>query len=105
QAAAVGHADDHFFDAAQAALLDQIVDQRHQRVAAFQREALLRRILGGEITLETFRCGQVTQERLLLIGGVAIRDPTFLEAILQPQTLGWEILDNVREISAPMVPQ
>ena len=92
------HADDDLLDAALAALLDQIVEQRDQRVAAFEREALLRRILRREIALEPFGRGQVTQERLALLAREAMLDAAVLEAILQPQALGR--IRHVRELGA-----
>ena len=67
EAAAMRHADDDLLDAALTALLDQVIEQRNQRVAAFEREALLRRILRREIELESFGGGEMPQERLALL--------------------------------------
>ena len=62
------HADDAFFDALLAAALDQIVDQRDQRVAAFEREALLADVLGMQVALEALGRRQLPEEVLLLVG-------------------------------------
>ena len=98
EAPAMRHADHDFLDAALPALLDQIVEQRNQRVAAFEREALLRRVLRREIALEPFGGGQVTQERAALFVREAILHATCLEAVLQPQALGR--IRHVRELGA-----
>jgi hypothetical protein len=92
------HADHDLLDAALAALLDQIVEQRDERVAAFEREALLRRKLRREITLEPFRRSQVTQQRAALFSREAMLDAAFLEAVLQPQPLLG--IRHVRELCA-----
>ena len=62
------HADDAFFDALCAALLDQIVEQRDQRVAAFEREALLADVLGVQVALEAFGRRQLPEDVLLFFG-------------------------------------
>ena len=81
------HADHDLFDAALSALLNQIVEHRDQRLAAFQREALLRRVFRREIELEAFGGRQVAQQRLALFGREAVLHASFLEAVLQPQPL------------------
>jgi len=92
------HADHDLLDAALAALLDQIVEQRDQRVAAFQREALLRGVLGREIALETFGRRQVAQEGAALFIRKAALHTAGLETILQPQPL--LRIRDVRELRA-----
>ena len=62
------HADDALFDALLTAALDQIVHQRDQRIAAFEREALLADVLGVQVALETFGRRQLPEDVLLLVG-------------------------------------
>ncbi len=85
--AAMRHADDAFLDALLSTLLDQIVEQRDQRVAAFERETFLTDVLGVQVALETFGGGQLPQQVLLLFGGDLAREPAHQELILQPQAL------------------
>jgi hypothetical protein len=59
QAAAVGHADDHVLDAVVAGAVDQVVQQRDQALAAFQREALLADVLGVQVALQALGRGQL----------------------------------------------
>ena len=63
------HADDALFDALLAAALDQVVEQRDQRVAAFEREALLADVLGVQVALEAFGRRELPENVLLLVGG------------------------------------
>ncbi len=59
EAAAMGHADDHVLDAGRAAPLHQVVQQGDQRIAAFEREALLADVLGVQVALEAFGGGEL----------------------------------------------
>ena len=53
--------------------LDEIVEQRDQRLAAFEREALLADVLGVQVALEAFGRGQLPQEVAALLGAEAHR--------------------------------
>ena len=98
EAAAMRHADDAFLDALLSALLDQVVEQRDQRVAAFEREALLADVLGVQVALEAFGGRELPQQVLLLFGGELAREPADQELILQPQALFG--VRHVRELRA-----
>src|SRR5688572_27081249 len=81
------HADDAFLDALQAALLDEVVEQRDQRVTALEREALLADVLGVQVTLEAFGRGQLPENVLLLFGRDPASEASDQELVLQPQAL------------------
>ncbi len=70
QTAAVGHADHHVLDAILAGAADDGVHHRDQRVAAFQREALLADVLGVQVALQAFGRGQALQGAAL---GVSVQ--------------------------------
>ncbi|MNU97258.1 hypothetical protein D3C71_873250 [compost metagenome] len=70
QAATVGHAHHHVLDAILAGAADDGVHHRDQRVAAFQREALLADVLGVQVALEAFGGGQALQRTAL---GVSVQ--------------------------------
>src|SRR5690606_19882759 len=82
ETAAMRHADHHLFDVALSGALNQIVDQWDQAVAAFQRKALLRRILGRQVALEPFSGAEVTQDGLALIVRKTVLKSPILESIL-----------------------
>jgi hypothetical protein len=42
----------------------QVVEQRDQRIAAFERETLLADVLGVQVALEAFGCSQLPQNVL-----------------------------------------
>jgi hypothetical protein len=98
EAAAMRHADDAFLDALLSALLDQIVEQRNQRVAAFERESLLADVLRVQVTLETFRGGQLPQQVLLFVGRKPAGHASDQELVLQPQPFFG--VRDVRELRA-----
>ena len=79
------HADDHLLDALRPALLDGVLQQRDQRVAALEREALLADVLGVEIALEALGRGQML-EQCAALGGVPARARAF-DALDQPAAL------------------
>jgi hypothetical protein len=87
QAAAVGHADHDLLDAANAALLDEVVEHRDQRVTAFQRKALLADVLGVQVALEALGRGELPEDVALLLRREAVVQHSLLEAVLQPQAL------------------
>ena len=68
QAAAMRHADDHVAHAVLAALADQFVEQRHQAVAAFEREALLADVFRVQIALEAFGLRELFERVLAFFG-------------------------------------
>ena len=87
QTTTVCHAQHHFTGAALACVANQLFQHRHQRVAAFQREAFCARELRAQIALKPFRCGQFAEEAFLLVGREgrvarygfdALLDPAFL---------------------------
>src|SRR5690606_20658974 len=90
------HADDDLLNAPLAGPLDQIVEHRDQRLAAFERETLLPDVLRVEVALDPFRPREAAQDRALLV----LRDlpvhPAILEALAQPQPLARP--GNVREL-------
>src|SRR5690606_3511534 len=98
QAPSVRHADHDLLDTGDTALLDEIVEHRDEAVAAFQREALLRRVLRCEVELEPFRRRQKAQQRLARLEREAMAHATVEKAILQPEPFGR--IRNVRELSA-----
>ncbi len=55
EAAAVGHADHDVLDLIVAGLANDLVHHRNQRIAAFQREALLADVLGVQVALQGLR--------------------------------------------------
>jgi hypothetical protein len=65
----MGHADDHFLHADTAGGADQLVHGQDQRLAAFEREALLADILGMQVALQGLCLGQLHQEALLVLRG------------------------------------
>ena len=50
---------------------DSVVHQRDQRVAAFQREALLADVLGVQVALQAFGGGEALEDALLVFGGAS----------------------------------
>ena len=92
------HADDDFLDAGRAARLDQVVEQRDQRVAAFEREALLADVVGVQVALESLGRGQLPQDVALLLRAEALLHAPDLELVLQPQALLG--VGHVRELGA-----
>ena len=63
----MGHADDDFLDAGCAGLLNEVIQQRDQRVAAFEREALLADVLRVQVALEAFGRGELPQDVAALV--------------------------------------
>ena len=69
QTTTVRHTQHHFTGAALARMADHLFEHRHQRVAAFQREAFGSRELRAQVAFQTFRGGQLAQEALFLFRG------------------------------------
>ena len=86
QTAAVRHAHDHFAGAVFTGVADHFAQHRHQRVAAFQREAFRAGKFRAQITFQPFRRGQLFQKTFFLFvaeGGVAhYRFDTLLDPAL-----------------------
>src|SRR5690242_14411788 len=72
EAAAVGHADDDFFDGGRTGLLNEVIEQRYQRVATLEREALLPNILRVQIALEAFSRGELPENVSALLDTEAV---------------------------------
>ncbi len=68
QAPAMRHADDGLFHALLARALQQMMQQRDQRLAAFQREAFLPDVFGVQITLQPFCRRQAFEDAFLRLG-------------------------------------
>ena len=85
--AAVRHADDGFLDPGRAARLDQVIEQRDERIRALEREALLPDILRMQVPLESLRGRELPEDVAAFLHGEAAPQPTFLEFVLQPQPL------------------
>ena len=63
------------------------VHQRDQRVAAFQREALLADVLGVQVALQAIGGGQALEDALLVVGGAAELAAGAFQALVHPATL------------------
>src|SRR4029077_551452 len=87
QPTAVRHPDDHFLDAAGAAPLYQVIEQRDEGVAALEREALLADVLRVQVALEPSRGAELPEDVPLLVGAETRLEPPLLEFVLQPQPL------------------
>ena len=66
------HADDHFLDAGDAGVLDEVVQQRDEGIAALEREALLADVLGVQVALEPLGRGELPEDVALLLGAEAL---------------------------------
>ena len=85
--AAVGHADHDFLDAARAAALHDVVEERDQRVATLERKALLADVTRVEIALEPLGRGQLPEKVHAFVVREAVMKHAVLETVLQPQAL------------------
>jgi hypothetical protein len=93
EATAMGHAHDDLLDAVARAILDDLVEERDDGLAALEREALLADVAGVEEFLEELALEQVGQHALFLgVGKAVLAQDARLEAIAQPAADG-EILD------------
>ena len=72
---------------AAASLLDELVEQRNEAVAALEREALLADVLGVQVALEALGRRELPEDVLLLLGAEAVLHALRLKIILQPQPL------------------
>ena len=87
EATAVRHADDELFGTERTAGLDHIVEQRDQRITAFEREAFLADVLRVQVTLEPFGSGELPEDVAALFGRESMVDLPRLEFVLEPQPL------------------
>src|SRR5215469_7044054 len=62
EAPAVRHADDDFLDSRQSAALDEIIEQRNERIAPFEGEAPLADVFRVQIALESLRARQLPED-------------------------------------------
>src|SRR5207247_1500922 len=81
---AVGHAEHDLGHLEPRRLFHQRVEQRHQRLAAFEREALLPRVARLEELLEHLRDDEPLEHRAALVGGQVGMVAPRLHALLQP---------------------
>ncbi len=87
QAAAMRHADDDLVHAGFAGSLNEIVERRNQRFAAFEREAFLADEARIQITLDTFGASQAIENRRLLFASETPMNSARLELLAQPEPL------------------
>ncbi len=97
-AAAMRHAENDLLDAARAALLNEIVEHRDQAVCALEREALLPDVTRVQITLDSLRRGELTEDVAALGGRERISQHPVLQPLAQPLALA--IVREVGEIGA-----
>src|SRR5688500_8734923 len=83
----MSHPDHHLLDSCLSALLDQIVHQGDECIAAFEREALLPGILRVQIAFESLCRGQLPKEIDALVFCEMMPEPAELESILEPEPL------------------
>ncbi len=98
EASAVRHADHDFLDARGAASLHDVVEERDQRVAALEREALLAHVARVQVALESLGRGELPEQVQALVVGEAVVEPPVLEAVLEPEPL--LARRDVRELGA-----
>jgi hypothetical protein len=87
QPAAMRHADDDLLRARLAAALHEVVQQRNQRIAAFQREALLPHVARVEVSLQHLGRRKLPQDVLSCLSVESLHQATAQELVLQPQSL------------------
>ena len=83
----MGHADHDFLHPVGAGAADEDVQQRHQRVAAFQREALLADVLGVQVAFQALGRGQALEDAPLRVGVHAVIAGRRFQPILHPAAL------------------
>src|SRR5437667_228384 len=105
QAAAVRHAEDHLLDAERPSLLDQRVEHRDQRLAAFEREALGGRVAHLQELLEHLGLEKVLEHADAILGRELGAVLGRLHALLEPLALllvrDVEVLDAERPAIGP----
>src|SRR5258708_36457969 len=92
------HPDDDLLDAATATFLHQVVKQRDQRVAHFQRDAFLSHEARMQVALQSYSGRELPEYIAALFGTEALLDASELEFVLQPQALVG--IGHMRELGA-----
>jgi hypothetical protein len=83
-------------------MANHLFEHRHQRIAAFQREAFCAREFRAQITLQPFCCGQFAEETFFLISGkVALPATDSIRCWIQR----FSSVEVMCMYSAPMEPQ
>src|SRR5580704_6861985 len=82
EAASMCHAEHELFDTGPSTLLNQVVERSNQRIAAFQREALLPDVLGVQVALQSFGRRKLAEQIATLIGAEAMLHAPELELVL-----------------------
>ena len=100
--AAVGHADHDLARALGVRHLEDLVEHRHDRVEALDREHLLAQVGLLDVALEAEDLDQPVEQRLLLLGLQRLAVPAGLDHLAQPHPLlvRGEVLDLVRDRAA-----
>src|SRR3954451_12150666 len=97
EAAAVRHAADHLARAVRGGELDHLVEHRHGRLEALDRELLLAEVRLVHEALEGVDLDEALQERLLLVGAQRLAKRAGLDLLAQPHALAvaGDVLDLV----------
>ena len=96
QAAAVGHADDHFLGAVGAGALDDFVQQRDQALATLQAETLGARVFGTQVLFQAFGSGDALEHMRLHLGRKLRTTAHAFQALGEPVALAG--IDDVGEL-------
>ncbi len=93
----VGHPDHDLVRAAGGRERDGLVEHRHQRFEALERELLLPQERTAEVLLEPFGLGQAAKERLSLVGVERLSKAPRFDRLAEPDALGvvGDVLDLV----------
>ena len=99
QPAPVSHPDHDLVRAARRRERDRLVEHRHERVEALERELLLAQERAAQVLLEALRLGEAVQERAPLLGIERLPEAPRLDRLAQPDALGMvgDVLDLVRD--------
>ena len=107
EAAAVRHPDHDLVRAGRGGDPDRLVEHRHHRVEALERELLLAKEAAAEVELEPLGLREALEQRATLVGRERLSVATGLDGLSQPHALGVirQVLDLVRDRPAVDVPQ
>src|SRR5258706_7601104 len=83
----MGHTEHRLRPPRLARALQKVVEHRDQRVAAFERKALLPDIAGVQESLETFGRGEPLEDVALIVRRIARLRPDRLQPLLDPALL------------------
>ena len=97
EAAPVGHADHDLVGAAGRRELDRLVQHRHERLEALERELLLAEERPSQVLLEPLGLGEPVEEGFPLVGVERLPEAARLDRLTQPDALGviGDVLDLV----------